>query len=98
VEHDAEWARRAQRELRALLNDWDPIGILGPDWRADEAGPVDEYDCLRDPLISRLLHDEGREEVAGFLQDELADHFGFGPGPVPNDVTDRIFEWWETVR
>ena len=45
-----------------LLNEWDPIGILGPGEGTDDAGPVDEYDCLRDPLISRLLRGDGREE------------------------------------
>lgn len=81
-----------------LLNEWDPIGILGPGEGTDDAGPVHEYDCLRDPLISRLLRGDGREEVARFLQDELSEHFGFGPVPAPTDVTDRIFEWWESIR
>lgn len=75
MKHDADWARQAQRELRGLLNEWDPIGVFDPD---DEAGsgPVDEYDCIRDPLISRLLKGDGRYEIAEYLRGELNGHFG----------------------
>lgn len=31
MQHDAAWARRAQRELRDLLNDWDPIDGFDPE-------------------------------------------------------------------
>jgi hypothetical protein len=98
VQHDAAWARRAQRELRDLLNEWDPIGVFDPDDEDDGSGPVDEYDCIRDPLISHLLRGDTRYEIAGFLRDELTDHFGLEPWLVTTNVIDRIFDWWESVK
>lgn len=98
MQHDADWARRAQRELRVLLNEWDPIGVFDPDDEDDGAVPVDEYDCIRDPLISRLLRGDSRYEVAGFLRDELTNHFGLEPWHVTTNIIDRIFNWWETVK
>ncbi|GAB3665128.1 hypothetical protein GCM10027596_30740 [Nocardioides korecus] len=93
MQHDAAWARRAQRELRDLLNEWDPIGVLGP----GRGGPVDEYDCIRDPLISHLLRGDTEHEVAEFLRAELTDHFGLDQSLVTQGVVDRIFRWWEGV-
>ena len=98
MQHDADWARRAQRELRGLLNDWDPIGVFDPDDEDDGSEPVDEYDCIRDPLISHLLRGDSRYEIAEFLRDELTDHFGLEPRLVTTNVINRIFEWWESVE
>lgn len=99
MQHDADWARRAQRELRVLLNEWDPIGVFDPEDENDNSsGPVDEYDCIRDPLISHLLRGDSRYEVAKFLRDELTGHFGLEPWLVTTNVIDRIFDWWESVK
>lgn len=98
MEHDAAWARQTQRELRALLNEWDPIGVFDPEEEDEVAGPVDEYDCIRDPLISHLLRGDSRYEVAEFLRDELTTHFGLAPWLVTTTLIDRIFDWWESVK
>jgi hypothetical protein len=98
VEHDAAWAKRAQANLRALLNEWDPIGVFDPGDDPDESGPVDEYDCIRDPLLSHLLRGDSRYEIAGFLRDELTEHFGLEPWLVTTDLIDRIFDWWDSVK
>ncbi|WP_196804139.1 hypothetical protein [Marmoricola sp. URHB0036] len=98
MQHDSDWARRAQRELRVLLNKWDPIGVFDPDDEDPDSGPVDEYDCIRDPLISQLLRGDSRDEVAAFLRDELASHFGLEPRLVTTNIVDRIFEWWQSVK
>jgi hypothetical protein len=37
-------------------------------------------------------------KVAGFLRDELTDHFRLEPSLVTTNVIDRIFEWWESVK
>lgn len=61
-------------------------------------GPEDEYDCIRDPLISHLLRGDSRHEVAAFLREELTGHFGLEPRLVSTNVLDRIFDWWESVK
>jgi hypothetical protein len=98
VQYDADWARRAQRELRDLLNEWDPIGVFDPADDDEESWPVDEYNCIRDPLISHLLRGDNRSEVAEFLRNELTSHFGLEPLLVTPNIIDRIFAWWESVR
>lgn len=64
----------------------------------DGEGPVDEYDCIRDPLISHLLRGDSRYEVAAFLRKELTGHFGLEPWLVTTHIIDRIFDWWESVE
>ena len=98
VQHDTDCVQRAQRELRELLNEWDPIGVFDPEGEGGDAGPLDEYDCLRDPLISHLLRGANRAEIAEFLRRELTNHFGLEPGLVTTNLIDRIFEWWESIR
>lgn len=97
--HDAAWARSAQRDLRQILNEWDPLGTQEPTEPANEQWlPDDEYDCMRDPLLSRLLRGDNRAEVAAFLRQELQDHFSLPTWLVTTALIDRIFEWWESVR
>jgi hypothetical protein len=43
-------------------------------------GPVDEYDCIRDPLISHLLRGATRYQIAEFLRDELSGHSAWSRG------------------
>lgn len=62
------------------------------------SGPVDEYDCIRDRLLSHLLRGDSRNEVAAFLRDELTGHFGLESWLVTTDVIDRIFDWWESAK
>ena len=99
MKHDRDWARSAQRELRAILNDWDPLGVSDP---AEPGGeqwlPDDEYDCIRDPLLSHLLRGHDRAEIAAFLRSELEDHFGLPPWLVTTALIDRLFMWWESAR
>lgn len=87
--------------LRAVLNEWDPIGVYGPTTEAEIAEPewpADEYDCLRWPLVSRLRGGASRRELADFLEQELNQHFGIG-GEVSDDdpVLDRLQAWWEST-
>ncbi len=58
--------------LRALLNAWDPIGVVA-------RGPQDEYDCLIAPILDRLAAGDGADEIAAFLRLELDEHFGLNP-------------------
>jgi hypothetical protein len=64
-----------ERELRELLLAWDPIGVFD----IDEAWPRDEYDCLIPPLLARLTRGGSPDEIASFLESQLADHFGIAP-------------------
>ncbi|MFA6245032.1 MAG: hypothetical protein WC655_29075 [Candidatus Hydrogenedentales bacterium] len=58
-------------ELRSLLCDWDPLGVMG-----EPSSPRDEYDCLLSPLLRRVLDGESDEALIDYLSVELEDHFG----------------------
>ncbi len=84
----AEWF-----ELQGLLNEWDPIGVYDPETHF----PEDEYDCLYQPLLSRLRQAEGAHEITVFLETELRDHFGLDPRPSrPRDFALRLIEWYRS--
>ena len=78
--------RIKQRELRSLLNEWDPIGADGL--------PEDEYDCfLR--VIGDLHRGATESQVAAYLRAQLADHFGIDPDPSrPEAFARRVYDWY----
>jgi hypothetical protein len=82
--------RQRGRELRALLNEWDPIGV-GPD------GPKDEYDCLLWSVMRQLEADASPEKLTSFLAAELEEHFGHSGGAegIASFVT-RARAWFDT--
>ena len=95
MEPESRLKERDLEGLRSVLNDWDPIGVYsGPDGPEDDG----EYDCLRWPLVARLQRGASRQELAGFLQEELTQHFGLG-GKVTDDdpVLDRLLAWWKAT-
>lgn len=63
--------RRAEAELRALRNEWDPI----------PGSPDDEYDCLIPQLYAQLRSGASSDQVEAFLAHELKHHFGLDPSP-----------------
>jgi hypothetical protein len=77
-------------ELRALLNEWDPIGVYDPltDF------PPDEYDCMEGPLMSRLQRGDSVEQITEYLITELAEHFGLDPAPSCRDFAQRLVTWF----
>lgn len=88
-DHRLEWGSRA------LLNQWDPIGVA----RDEGAGSiVDEYDCLRDSLISKLLGGDDRAAIVEFLRDELTSHFGMAPSLATDELVDRVMHWWASIQ
>ena len=87
---DEARARQRGRELRALLLEWDPIGV-GPE------GPRDEYDCLLWPVLRKLEDRIGPAELSAFLARELQDHFGLqAHEPDIEAFVGRARTWFET--
>lgn len=67
-------SRERWAQLRALICEWDPIGVTDdPDW------PRDEYDCLLGPLLRALERGASEAELAAFLGHEIENHFGLDP-------------------
>ncbi|MFD9381414.1 hypothetical protein ACFWBH_38925 [Streptomyces sp. NPDC059999] len=85
------WSTATERDLRHLVNEWDPIGV------ADEV--QDEYDCMLAPLLGRLHRSAGQTEIDEFLRHELKDHFGLDPvGMRPDAMAARVITWWASVE
>ncbi len=66
-------AGRPVTAVRAILNDWDPIGVI------EHGAPQDEYDCLIAPILDRLADGADPSTIAALLTVELRDHFGMDP-------------------
>ncbi|GEL24607.1 hypothetical protein PSU4_35610 [Pseudonocardia sulfidoxydans NBRC 16205] len=62
--------------IRALLNEWDFIGVV-------PHGVRDEYDCLILELGEHLDRGAGADEVQAYLSAELVTHFGLSGGRTP---------------
>jgi hypothetical protein len=67
-------SRQRWSQLRALMCEWDPIGVMNdPGW------PRDEYDCLVGPLLTLLQSGATDDEIGGYLRKEIVEHFGLSP-------------------
>jgi hypothetical protein len=83
-----------RRDLRALLRRWDPIGVFEDDDPAFRP-PEDEYDCLIPGILERLDAGQGSDELFGFLEHEIVEHFGLAVRPgVDRAFAQEIADWW----
>ena len=77
--------------LRALLNEWDFLGV------ADVVD--DEYDCMVAPVLALLRDGAGRAEIGAFLIAELTDHFGLSRnGRDTDEIAGQVVAWWSDLR
>ena len=85
-----EQLRQRSAELRDLINEWDPIGVMD-----DPAWPRDEYDCLVGPVLRHLEAGHTRDMMIDYLTRELSDHFGLDPAAIrPHDFVERAAAWY----
>jgi hypothetical protein len=87
---DAWWREQGEEELRALLNEWDPIGVMAePDW------PANEYDALVDPLRERLDAGATAGELEVFLEAHVRDYIGLEPDvDRESRLANRLVDWY----
>lgn len=83
--------RQRWSQLRELMCDWDPIGIM------DHANaPRDEYDCLIGPLLTQLDSSASEAAIAKYLRNQIVDHFGLSASDYDfTAVTKRIQAWYD---
>ena len=80
-------------EIRALLNEWDAIGIAGP------TTVDDEYDCMIGPLFSQLQAGSDTASLHGWIARERHDHFGLPPDTDADAaLAASLVAWWERPR
>jgi hypothetical protein len=94
AETDDWWRERGFDELRALLNEWDPIGVMGePDW------PRDEYEALVEPLRERLDGGTTAGELSIFLEGSVRDFIGVEPDvDRESRLASTLVEWYAAGR
>jgi hypothetical protein len=95
----ARWYLKRQRELRALIWQWDPLGIMGV--------AESEYDCLAAPVLAALS--EGvtdahhlrrilrREVLHMGLKYSHSRARGESTPDALDPIVDRIRAWWESA-
>lgn len=86
--------KRMQRELKLLLNAWDPIGVCSP---PDGGAPDDESDCLHGGLLATLESSSPDPEM--YLEKEMAEHFGLQPRLLHIEEMGAVLrQWWSSRR
>jgi len=63
--------RQRSSQLNAILNEWDPIGIL-----PGTVGPRDEYNCMVGPLLTLLQAGASEQAIEAYLREQIVGHFG----------------------
>lgn len=83
--------RQRWSQLRELLCEWDPIGIM-----ANPDAPRDEYDCLLGPLLTRLQSSAPESDIATYLRHEITTHFGLSSEHYDfQAVAKRVQAWYD---
>jgi hypothetical protein len=78
------------RDVRALLMEWDAIGI------ADWPEAADEYDRMMSPLIGHLRNGADAAFLRDWIARERIDHFGLGPdNGADRALADALLRWWQ---
>jgi hypothetical protein len=86
---DKRDGKRQMAEVRALLMEWDAVGV------ADEPQAADEYDCMIGPLLSHLRNGADAAFLHDWIARQVADHFGLPPDPDSDRaLADALALWW----
>ena len=78
-----------ERGIRSVLLEWDPIGAATPD---------DEYDCLIWPVIRQLESGADAPELATWLREEMAVHFGLDSPSGTEETAERLRAAWAAAQ
>ena len=70
---DKREAKKQMADVRALLMEWDAIGV------ADAVECQDEYDCMIGPLLGHLRSGADAIFLRDWIARERVDHFGLTP-------------------
>ena len=81
--------KERMREVRALVMEWDAIGV------ADFPEAADEYDCMIGPLYGHLQRGADARFLCDWIARERVDHFGLSPDlGADRALADALVAWW----
>jgi hypothetical protein len=75
------------KELRSIINEYDPIGLI------DIGAPSDEYDPEVKTIIVQLKNEMTKQEVHELVYQEFQRWFGMGEREDYEELAAAIFEW-----
>lgn len=84
--------KQVMSEIRALLMEWDALGV------ADEEAAADEYDCMIGPLYGHLRAGADAAVLRDWIARELVDHFGLQPHPSSDAALAEALVAWRERR
>ena len=82
-------SRRRWAALRALWNEFDPIGVMG-----EASHPGDEYEAYVGPTMRRLEDGASVEEIADFLESVVSERMGLDPDREEAERFARRLDAW----
>ncbi|GJM25613.1 MAG: hypothetical protein DHS20C16_20280 [Phycisphaerae bacterium] len=84
-----ERASILEAELRDLLCEWDPYGLL------DIGCSTDDFDSMLSPILKLLDRGISRPVLASQLETYFKNHFGSGPTtPQFEAAANAIYDWY----
>lgn len=90
---EKEESRQRYHEIRALWNEWDPIGVL-----PGEGRPLDEYDSYLGSSIRLLEQGAPETEIEKYLSYIVGEYTGLGDSGVayckPQEFTHKLQTWF----
>lgn len=92
---DRRTVNRQMADVRALLMDWDALGV------ADAVECEDEYDCMIGPLLGHLRDGSDAAFIRDWIARERVDHFALDPdNGADGALAEKLLAWWaeETAK
>jgi hypothetical protein len=85
--------RESQKQVRAILMEWDPIGV------SDAPEAADEYDFMISPLMHLLYDGTDEQELLGRITFHR-DYMGLGEDTIGADrqIAANLLHWWAARR
>ena len=72
--------------MTMMINEWDPLGLIGM------GCPLDEYDCVVGDVLRALERGQAADTLARSLAAEIIEHFGSAPSDV-GPFAERAVLW-----
>jgi hypothetical protein len=88
----ARGGKQVMSEIRALLIEWDALGV------ADEPAGADEYDCVVGPLYAHLRAGADVAFLRDWIARESLDRFGVPPHPTRDAALAAALVAWRERR
>ena len=82
-------SRQRWRELRDMVNAWDPVGLMAI------GAPPDEYEDIVSEVLRALERRESAQQLAASLTGYIPAQYGSGPRD-PSAFAAQAVEWYES--